>query len=530
MSHQKRVLRPIRSDVAPPVTSPPVYRGDIDARGTAQDLVPRSLWVDFWDTLFFIFAGIAALVLTFMILANTVGHSFWGFPIAFIFWAVTAYLTLPRFHAIMTRIYVPDYFIGRTRTPDGLLGDPVNIGLIGTEEQIHQVMQDAGWTRADNVTLVSSWKIILSTITRRSYAEAPVSPLKIFGKTQAFAYQKEVDGNPEKRHHVRFWKTPDGWLLPGGHQVDWLAAGTYDSGVGFSFFTLQVTHRIDAETDFERDYIVESIQYAHPETHVEILHDFSSGYHARNGGGDAIRTDGALPVIVLNNEGLEPQEQEEIHLSSAHDLAYRMPLSLLVGSGMLIAVTLADIVNSVILALSRPALRAKLLEEGSGNDIELLNLFDQVDSNVLLTITGTVLVGFVAIYSAVHLFLLWSTLRGSSKARRLALLLTALNFAAITGGVLWGHQSLPLSTIFFQLGVAVFAMLAFTSDAAVQYTATRTFHMRDTKIVQRATHPKVLEHRAQRKAQKAEKAQKAQKMHNAQKARKATSASSAHRT
>ncbi len=510
MSHQKRVLRPIRSDVAPPVTSPPVYRGDIDARGTAQDLVPRSLWVDFWDTLFFIFAGIAALVLTFMILANTVGHSFWGFPIAFIFWAVTAYLTLPRFHAIMTRIYVPDYFIGRTRTPDGLLGDPVNIGLIGTEEQIHQVMQDAGWTRADNVT----------------YAEAPVSPLKIFGKTQAFAYQKEVDGNPEKRHHVRFWKTPDGWLLPGGHQVDWLAAGTYDSGVGFSFFTLQVTHRIDAETDFERDYIVESIQYAHPETHVEILHDFSSGYHARNGGGDAIRTDGALPVIVLNNEGLEPQEQEEIHLSSAHDLAYRMPLSLLVGSGMLIAVTLADIVNSVILALSRPALRAKLLEEGSGNDIELLDLFDQVDSNVLLTITGTVLVGFVAIYSAVHLFLLWSTLRGSSKARRLALLLTALNFAAITGGVLWGHQSLPLSTIFFQLGVAVFAMLAFTSDAAVQYTATRTFHMRDTKIVQRATHPKVLEHRAQRKAQKAQKAQKA---HNAQKARKATSASSAHR-
>ena len=329
-----------------------------------------------------------------------------------------------------------------------------------------------------------------------------------------------MDGNPEKRHHVRFWKTPNGWLLPGGHQVDWLAAGTYDSGVGFSFFTLQVTHRIDAETDFERDYIVESIQYAHPETHVEILHDFSSGYHARNGGGDAIRTDGALPVIVLNNEGLEPQEQEEIHLSSAHDLAYRMPLSLLVGSGMLIAVTLADIVNSVILALSRPALRAKLLEEGSGNDIELLDLFDQVDSNVLLTITGTVLVGFVAIYSAVHLFLLWSTLRGSSKARRLALLLTALNFAAITGGVLWGHQSLPLSTIFFQLGVAVFAMLAFTSDAAVQYTATRTFHMRDTKIVQRATHPKVLEHRAQRKAQKALKAQKAHK---------ATSASSAHR-
>ena len=97
---------------------------------------------------------------------------------------------------------------------------------VTTGEKAKVEFMDAGWTRADDVTLVSSWKIILSTITRRSYAEAPVSPLKIFGKTQAFAYQKEVDGNPEKRHHVRFWKTPDGWLLPGGHQVDWLAAGT----------------------------------------------------------------------------------------------------------------------------------------------------------------------------------------------------------------------------------------------------------------------------------------------------------------
>ena len=102
-------------------------------------------------------------------------------------------------------------------------------------------------------------------------------------------------------------------------------------------------------------------------------------------------------------------------------------------------------------------------------------------------------------------------------------LASTLQGLVITGGVLWGHQSLPLSTIFFQLGVAVFAMLAFTSDAAVQYTATRTFHMRDTKIVQRATHPKVLEHRAQRKALKAQKTQKAQKE------RKATSANRTHR-
>lgn len=39
-----------------------------------------------------------------------------------------------------------------------------------------------------------------------------------FGRQQDFAYQQEVDGSPEKRHHVRFWRCPDGWLLPGGRR------------------------------------------------------------------------------------------------------------------------------------------------------------------------------------------------------------------------------------------------------------------------------------------------------------------------
>ena len=49
---------------------------------------------------------------------------------------------------------------------------------------------------------------------------------------------------------------PTGWLLPGGSAVDWLAAGTFDRSVGLSLFTLQITHKIDADTDVERDHIV----------------------------------------------------------------------------------------------------------------------------------------------------------------------------------------------------------------------------------------------------------------------------------
>jgi hypothetical protein len=30
---------------------------------------------------------------------------------------------------------------------------------------------------------------------------------------------------------------------------------------------------------------------------VDVIADFATGYHARNGGGDSIRTDGDLPIV-----------------------------------------------------------------------------------------------------------------------------------------------------------------------------------------------------------------------------------------
>src|SRR5690606_32601896 len=51
-------------------------------------------------------------------------------------WFVTAYILLPRVQRLLARIYVPDYFVGRTRTHEGLLGDPVNLALMGDEDDL----------------------------------------------------------------------------------------------------------------------------------------------------------------------------------------------------------------------------------------------------------------------------------------------------------------------------------------------------------------------------------------------------------
>jgi hypothetical protein len=219
---------------------------------------------------------------------------------------LVAYLLLPRVQTILARIYVPDYFIGRTQIYEGLLGDPVNIALLGSEDQVHSAMTAAGWQLADQLGFRSGLRIVASTLSRRPYLTAPVSSLYLFHRMQDFADEQEVSGSPAQRHHVRFWATAPEWRLPGGTAVDWVAAGTFDRKVGISDFTLQVTHKVADNTDVERDHVVDTVLSANPAASQTVITHFSSGYHSRNGGGDAIETDGNLPIVNLTQLTVKP--------------------------------------------------------------------------------------------------------------------------------------------------------------------------------------------------------------------------------
>lgn len=216
-----------------------------------------------------------------------------------VLWGMTAYFLLPRVHRFLSNVYLPNYFIGRARTADGLLADPVNLALRGSKTDLVAAMRRAGWHKADPITLQTSWKIITSTLGRKSYPNAPVSDLFVFGRKQTLAFQKEVDGNPAKRHHVRFWHLDKDVYLPGGYDVDWVAAATYDDAVGFSIFTLQITHSIDGDVDTERDFLVDSLRKAKRVKKVQRIVRFFPGYNHRNGGGHKYFTDGSMVIVDI---------------------------------------------------------------------------------------------------------------------------------------------------------------------------------------------------------------------------------------
>lgn len=403
----------------------------------------------------FIFGAFAALWLAYLVLSEGLFSGWYMIPFLFLFWMVLAYLVLPRLHRILTKIYVPDYFIGRARTSDGLLGDPINLAVVGSEAQLHEAMTRAGWIRADPVTLRSSWRIITSTLLKQSYDEAPVSPLLLFGHPQDLAYQQEVAGNPAKRHHVRFWRCPDGWMLPGGHRADWMAAGTFDRAVGFSIFTLQITHKIAPDTDRERDHIVRSIQEGGPDIEVRVIKDFSSGYHSRNGGGDTIVTDGDLPMVDVGHLTVPPDGNPLGPDTDARRAAQanRRPIPTTLG---VLLMALRLVVGIVTIGLMVKDWNTAVASTASS-----LNTADQQTISAVLM----VVIGISAIVFLIYGLLAVLILRGSNWAR-IATLAFSVGFVIQAAFTLLHGENISLSEDPLGLPLDILVLLALSARSS----------------------------------------------------------------
>lgn len=183
-----------------------------------------------------------------------------------------------------------------THTANGIPGDPLNVALVGTEDDLLAAMHAAHWFPADPITLKSSWRIAAGTVLHRSYEDAPVSNLLLFGRKQDLAFEQPVGNDPRRRHHVRFWRADK--LDEEGRPM-WFGAATFDTKVGFSHTTGQVTHHIAPDVDQERDKVIDDLNRAGRLASVNRIDGFHDKLEGKNGGGDPYRTDGRLAVGVL---------------------------------------------------------------------------------------------------------------------------------------------------------------------------------------------------------------------------------------
>ena len=95
-------------------------------------------------------------------------------------YGVAAYIILPRIVRmglkILQRKRVPRFTI----TGDGLPGDPVNLVLTGTLQQLNAAFKLAGWSQADRLGVANSWRMIRAFVFNSPYPTAPFSTLYLF--------------------------------------------------------------------------------------------------------------------------------------------------------------------------------------------------------------------------------------------------------------------------------------------------------------------------------------------------------------
>ena len=217
-----------------------------------------------------------------------------------------------------------------TANAQGIPGDPINVGLVGAQDDVVRAFHAAGWYPADPITLRTSLEIIGSVLLDRPYKSAPVSPLFFEGRREDLAFEKPAGVSADRREHVRLWQ-----VVASGAEARpvWLGSATFDSGVTLSRDTGQVTHRIAPDVDAERNRLIEGLDNARMVTGIYQMNGIGPTLNGRNGEGDPYHTDGEIWVARLVVAGSEAAKPAEISASppliQLKDIAFSLGARLL---------------------------------------------------------------------------------------------------------------------------------------------------------------------------------------------------------
>jgi LssY-like putative type I secretion system component LssY len=241
------------------------------------------------------------------------------FAVLLLIYCLFAYLVIPTLVRLFRLVIKPNHLPVYAVSADGWSSDPVNIAIIcKNKAQLKRIMRKAGWSEADPVTVSTTIKFALSIAFGTSYPTAPFSNLYLLGRRQDIGYQIQTGNKPSARHrhHVRLWQLPvvgndthednKFWhlvlkrLFTKKQRQIWVAAATHDiAPFAIRISNLQITHKIDQNTNLERDYVIQTLKDS---KHIRRIETIKTGEPLSFRGqtfGVRIVVDGQLKVIEL---------------------------------------------------------------------------------------------------------------------------------------------------------------------------------------------------------------------------------------
>ena len=179
---------------------------------------------------------------------------------------------------------------------DGLVGDRTNFFIIGSELHVVTALEKAGWVKVDRSIKDTVFRGILASMSKQAYVTIPMSELMMFGRAQDYGWaQADPLRVIASRHHFRIWKAP---FTAGGRTV-WVGAGTHDVGFDRDQRNGKLTHKIDPNTDGERDYIGKSFEEVGEVLLLDYMPHKEPVKQAKTAHGQAYHSDGRTLVIYL---------------------------------------------------------------------------------------------------------------------------------------------------------------------------------------------------------------------------------------
>lgn len=184
----------------------------------------------------------------------------------------------------------------RVNDPSGNPGDRVNFILIGSQDQVQAAFKAAGWVMVDRTQKDAILRGLFASLSKEAYVTMPMSELQLFGRAQDFGYaQADPLRVIASRHHFRIWKVDQ---TLNGQQV-WAGAGTHDIGFDRDQRNNGITHKIDPDTDSERDYIRDSLTQTGMVVKTEYMTPTDPVLQAHVATGAEFHSDGRTLLIYL---------------------------------------------------------------------------------------------------------------------------------------------------------------------------------------------------------------------------------------
>jgi hypothetical protein len=184
----------------------------------------------------------------------------------------------------------------RTTTQKAVGADLVNMVFLGSEEQVTAAFRVSGWRNSDRVSRHSVAHGFYALLNNSGYAQEPMMTLLMDGKPEDMNWQKSLNSYG-RRDHLRIWQwTPEGAMDP-----VWVTSSTHDSGAVLSVKYKGFVHHISPDIDDERATVIRDLNFSGCVKSVSYVARPGIATVTQNATGDAVRTDGSIAVVQLQD-------------------------------------------------------------------------------------------------------------------------------------------------------------------------------------------------------------------------------------